>query len=672
MNLSIRNKLFLGFASVLLTVFLFALMIFIKLDNIYELEHKIIDVGQPSVDASLKLEKGIEKTLAGLRGYIILGSDPKKAQVFKSDRAEGWKDIKSSLSELHRLSKYWEAPDKSQLVVEIRQDFEGFEQSQNEIEDIAHLPSNLPSYQMLLEEAAPQASRVIDAITQLIEQENKQESTKIRKVLLKLLADSRGSFALSLANIRAYLLSGKESYMDKFHARWLVNEDRFKQLQKYENLFSAQQLKAWSDYKTYRNQFSPYPAKMFELRSASDWNKANYWLGTKAAPKAKAILKQIEALIQFERKLQQTLQMALDKEILEMKYYVIFGLLLCIGTGIFVSIYMNRLISKPIELITNRARLVASCNLSSEPLKISNDDELGELTDSINDMSDGLKTVIQAVSDSSSSIDETSEILSANIGKNSQNISEQDSRIEQVATAMNQMTATVQEVGENISGTADAAKSAHQETTNGNQVVSGTINEISALSEQILKATDSIKQLEKDSDAINSVMDVIVGVAEQTNLLALNAAIEAARAGEQGRGFAVVADEVRTLAGRTQESTVEISSVVERLQSGSRSAVEVMQKSSEQASNLVEQAAKAGDSLEAISLSVDTINQMSVQIATASEEQSATAEEINRNVIDISDMSSGNSKRAKESASVSKDLAVLGKDLSKIVARFKL
>jgi len=487
-----------------------------------------------------------------------------------------------------------------------------------------------------------------------------------------LLADSRGSFALSLANIRAYLLSGDQSYIDKFHARWSINEERYQQLLQYVGQFSNQQKEAWNDYKALRAEFSSYPNNMFDLRAASDWNKANYWLGTKAAPKARLILEELSKLKQYEKELEIVVQAKFDNEISQMRYYVIIGIILSLGIGIFVSLYMSNIISKPLGLITRRAKLVASCDLSSEQLEISNNDELGELTDSINAMSNDLRAVIKSVSESSSSIDQTSEILSVNTGQTSRNISEQQSRIEQMATAMNEMTATVQEVGENISGTADAAKEANQETLAGNQVVASTIAEIKALSNQIQKGTEAIQKLEKDSEAISSVMDVIVGVAEQTNLLALNAAIEAARAGEQGRGFAVVADEVRTLAGRTQESTAEISSVVEKLQSGSRAAAEVMQKSSEQASDMVEQAAKAGQSLEAIASSVETINQMSIQIAAASEQQSATVEEINRNVMGISDMSVDNSKSAEESASVSKELAGLGKSLSEVVNRFKL
>ena len=215
---------------------------------------------------------------------------------------------------------------------------------------------------------------------------------------------------------------------------------------------------------------------------------------------------------------------------------------------------------------------------------------------------------------------------------------EQKDEVDKVATAMTQMSATVHEVARNATEAAEAAQRADEETSKGKMVVSQAIEAIDLLANEVNEAAQVIHRLEQDSDEIGAVLDVIRGIAEQTNLLALNAAIEAARAGEQGRGFAVVADEVRTLAQRTQQSTQEIQNMIERLQSGAQDAVKAMEQGRSRAQVGVEQAAEAGTSLETIAQAVGTISDMNTQIATAAEEQSVVAEEINLNIVTISDM----------------------------------
>ncbi len=215
---------------------------------------------------------------------------------------------------------------------------------------------------------------------------------------------------------------------------------------------------------------------------------------------------------------------------------------------------------------------------------------------------------------------------------------EQKDEVDKVATAMTEMSATVHEVARNATEAAEAAQRADEETSKGKSVVSQAIEAIDLLANEVNDAAQVIHRLEQDSDEIGAVLDVIRGIAEQTNLLALNAAIEAARAGEQGRGFAVVADEVRTLAQRTQQSTQEIQNMIERLQSGAQDAVKAMEQGRSRAQVGVEQAAEAGTSLETIAQAVGTISDMNTQIATAAEEQSVVAEEINLNIVAISDM----------------------------------
>ncbi|WP_433962690.1 methyl-accepting chemotaxis protein [Serpens gallinarum] len=251
-------------------------------------------------------------------------------------------------------------------------------------------------------------------------------------------------------------------------------------------------------------------------------------------------------------------------------------------------------------------------------------------------------------------------------------VMEQRTETDMVASAMNEMSATVQEVAKNASQTATASRSADDETRAGVQVADDALKGIEILIREIEKAAGVIQRVENDSAKIGMVVGVINGIAEQTNLLALNAAIEAARAGEQGRGFAVVADEVRTLASRTQQSTEEIQAMIEQLQGGVRNAVNAMEGAQSQARSGADFVARAADSLSAIANEVTLINDMNAQVATAAEEQSAVAEEINRNIISISQSADTTSTEATQNSQISEELVRLAAELNRLVARFKL
>lgn len=253
-----------------------------------------------------------------------------------------------------------------------------------------------------------------------------------------------------------------------------------------------------------------------------------------------------------------------------------------------------------------------------------------------------------------------------------QGVTRQQLETDQIATAINEMTATVQEVARSATDAANAAAQADQEANNGKNVVAKTVSSIQTLAENVEEAADVIQKLEVDTTEIGGVLDVIKGIADQTNLLALNAAIEAARAGEQGRGFAVVADEVRTLASRTQESTEEINGMIEKLQTGAKNAVNVMETGRQLAQNGVEQASMAGQSLQSITQSVATINDMNTQIAGAAEEQSKVAEEINRNVVNISQVADETANNVSQVADKSAELGNLALALNTEVERFIL
>ncbi|MDX5333162.1 MAG: methyl-accepting chemotaxis protein [Gammaproteobacteria bacterium] len=252
------------------------------------------------------------------------------------------------------------------------------------------------------------------------------------------------------------------------------------------------------------------------------------------------------------------------------------------------------------------------------------------------------------------------------------NMNQQESKLDLVATAMNEMTATVQEVARNASEASSGAQEADKEANAGNRMVDEVVAAINDLAREVRESARTIGSVENDAEQIGTVLDVIRGIAEQTNLLALNAAIEAARAGEQGRGFAVVAEEVRTLASRTQESTREIQEMIERLQGGAKGAVEVMRHSEQKTDDVVERAGRAGEALKRITRAVSSIAEMNTQIATAAEEQSAVSEDINENVVSIHTLATQAAESAEQTSNRSQALQRVAEDLQRMIGAFRV
>ncbi len=347
--------------------------------------------------------------------------------------------------------------------------------------------------------------------------------------------------------------------------------------------------------------------------------------------------------------------------------------LLVLVLGMGLAWVIARSIVKPLcETVARLDDIAQGEGDLTQRLPVEGKNELTQLAVAFNAFVSKIQDVVRQVAGATSQLAAASEELSATADQTTNQVRRQQNETDQVATAMNEMTATVQEVARNATDAAAAARETDQEASAGRDVVGATIRSIESLASEVENAAGVIQRLSADSEEIGKVLDVIRGIAEQTNLLALNAAIEAARAGEQGRGFAVVADEVRTLASRTQESTHTIQEMIERLQGNASSAVSVMEKGRVQASGSVQQAAKAGESLKTITGAVARITDMNTQIASAAEEQSAVAEEINRNVVNISQAVDETASGSQQISTASDELARLAAELQGMVGQFKV
>lgn len=339
--------------------------------------------------------------------------------------------------------------------------------------------------------------------------------------------------------------------------------------------------------------------------------------------------------------------------------------------GLLAAWVMTQQIIAPLRETLAAAERIANGDLSKD-LHAKRTDEMGQLQNSMQAMTLSLRQLISGIGEGVAQITDAAQQLSAVTEQTSTGVNSQKEETDQVATAINQMTATVHEVARSAQDASQAAVHADQQAREGDLVVGQAIGQIEQLADEVKKSTQAMNQLKLESDKIGGVLDVIKSVSQQTNLLALNAAIEAARAGEAGRGFAVVADEVRGLAQRTQQSTEEIEELIAALQSGTQQVATTLDNSRSLTDNSVQLSRRAGSALEQITRTVSTIQDMNQQIATASEEQSAVAEQINRNIISVRDVSEQTAAASDQTAASSVELARLGTHLQGLVARFRV
>jgi len=340
---------------------------------------------------------------------------------------------------------------------------------------------------------------------------------------------------------------------------------------------------------------------------------------------------------------------------------------------IIAGLWVAMGVAKPVAQAARMLNKISSGDADlTQQMPVTTGDEVGKLAISFNNFISQLRVLITAVAKNSVSVGESAKDLAQAAESTKNNTENQQQSVDMVAAAINEMGATVHEISRNAHDTADAAKSASSDSIEGQLVVNKTVDGINSVFEKVQSASSVIQTLAENVGEISTVLEVIRGISEQTNLLALNAAIEAARAGEQGRGFAVVADEVRTLAKRTQESTEEINTMIIKLQGGAKDAVSAMNSGIETASDTVENADTAGKSLEKITAAINSISDLSIQVATATEEQSSVVEELNTHMLNIKDMSDNTAAQTKTIDDKCKTLNSTSDTLASLVKSFKL
>jgi len=420
----------------------------------------------------------------------------------------------------------------------------------------------------------------------------------------------------------------------------------------------------WPAYITAANE-------VFQLLRAGDVDKAALFTDTSVLPAYRKTIAEMKVMIDSNARQ----AIGVDQVGLQLGNQVLWGLiiggLLAAVSAIVLGLLITKMILGPLTTSVQSAARIADGDLT-QSISSASRDETGDLIRAISDMQGGLKGTVQQIANASDQLASAAEELTAVTDESLRGLTRQNDEIQQAATAVNEMTAAVEEVARNAASTSEISSKTAEDAAQGRRQVQEAVSAVNLMAGEIGESAQRVDSLAEQVRAINTVLDVIRGIAEQTNLLALNAAIEAARAGEQGRGFAVVADEVRALAYRTQTSTGEIEAMIKGVHTGADEAIESMQKSQVSAKKTQALATQAGEALDRISSGVEQINERNLVIASAAEQQAQVAREVDRNLMNIQDLSAQTSAGANQTSASSQELSRLAISFNSTVGKFKL
>ena len=633
-NISVNMKLGLGFGLVLALTCILALTGWTSLGGLIDRSNWMSDITQ--------LNAGLTKLRVVRLQYMLTNGDETAAQNVQTT-------LDAFAAQQQALLVKFKSPENIKLLKEQGTQIEAYKTSLNKMRS-AYRTGN--SARDAMGANAENAYSLINAINTHVQQMPLSDQ---RFEQFQAITAAKEAFMLARYEVRGYTATTNAETEQKAVGQLDAAIASLKQLNVH---FADSQQDALRQLETALHN---YRSALQAYKTAS----------VDAVQARKEMTDQGGAIVSLSEQLYQIQLDRRDAESAQARTLQLISTLLALLVGVIAAVIITRQITGPLRDTLAVVERIASGDLSQD-VKVTRRDELGVLQQGIARMGVTLRDLISGIRDGVTQIASAAEELSAVTEQTSAGANSQKVETDQVATAMHEMAATVQEVARNAEQASHAATGADEQARAGDRVVGEAIGQIERLAQDMHRSTEAMSLLQQESQKIGSVMDVIKSVAEQTNLLALNAAIEAARAGEAGRGFAVVADEVRGLAQRTQKSTEEIEELIAGLQQGTQQVASAMQGSRTLTDSSVELARKAGASLESITSTVSGIQSMNQQIAAAAEQQSAVAEEISRSILNVRDVSEQTAAASNETAASSVELARLGGQLQTLVSQFRV
>jgi len=668
-NTTIKKRIWFGFGLILVLLAGVSLSTLGQFTTLSSGINKLTEKIQPAVLSSQKLAFQLESSSNALGFYILTKEEQYRDRyVSLLDQAKTTLNGLKGYEYIATNDKYLNNVESIDTNITTLTNFK---------DQVAELVSNdalnLPALALAGEKLNPLSQQMQGMLSQMLlsewEEDNSDESrTELRQTFY----DLRYYTAQLMGEMRTFLAFRADINITNMNSILEVIDSKLTSAKESSDMFSFEQEEIIPEYEKALNEWKKALEATLAVHNSDEYRKDIYLAKTSIGPVIVSIQNELDALVKQLTSDISSESSNLQGESDRAGSLVLMGMSLGILVGLIIAFFMSRMITVPINDVVHAFDDLAEGEGDlTRRLNAEGKSEMARLSGGFNRFAEKVHHLVEQVGSEVQNLTAVVDNVSHIVEQTQQGSIQQREQTGQVATAITEMTATVQEVAANANSAAESAQQADQNARTGQSVVSDTIQSIQALASEIETGANVIHELERDAEAIGSVLDVIRGIAEQTNLLALNAAIEAARAGEQGRGFAVVADEVRTLASRTQESTSEIQDMIDSLQSQARAAVQAINQGQDKTRTSVDNASNAGEALNAITESVTTITNMNFQIASASEEQSVVAEEINKNVVNISEVADKNASASEQLAASSNDLARLTEDLRGLVSQFK-
>ncbi|WP_455208345.1 HAMP domain-containing methyl-accepting chemotaxis protein [Kaarinaea lacus] len=666
---TIRQKIF-GAFTLILTIL--AIVSVAPLINISSMNHsvkEVIEQVQPTALASERLGKQLNSASAMLGHYLLTQEDGYKETYLSI--------IKQANDTLEELGQYLAQSQDTESLVSLELIKENLGKLQEHNQRLIHLAlnpgDNLPALTYAAMNVNPTSQKILASLSAMLLAELDEEVSAERRAVFYEISELRYQWLNVMANIRSYLAYRAPAVAGEITTYYNTTGEIIDRIMTLKEYFTFEEEEGIQNVIELHSNFKPMLDKLIKMHSSEEWRTDSHYIKTEVGPLVKTIEGQIDALTVRQNNKSIRMSTVIAGQTATTTNVTVSLMIISLVVGLIIAFALVRGTTGPLLKITTAMRGIAQGDGDlTQRLPLSGDNELGNLAEAFNGFTSKIQDAVRRVAIAASELSIAAAEVSTTTGKTSTNIQIQTSNIEQVATAITEMAASIQEVSRNTNRTAESAKLAKEETERGNDIISTTVDSIAILENEIKKVTEVISSVEEESRQIGSVLDVINGISEQTNLLALNAAIEAARAGEQGRGFAVVADEVRTLSKGTSESTQKIQKIIERLQRGTKDAVSASGEVSRQSIDTVNHVQNAATALKSIADAVNTINNMALLIAAATHQQAATADEVNEKIVNTNHTAEESAVAAKQTAVASTDLAKLAADLQQTVSQFKV